>query len=174
MCFEPEINTSFNYLCSNLPSLWKPENRSIRHRKTKYQRSHFSVILLMLLSDTYISYCWVSVTEMRGMREAHIISVAQPQAMSSWSLPALLQKDDILPPHLGEMIGHRCAHDTTTTDDHLCLGRQGHRMRFGSWRTASGWGPLLPSSAASWCSDHRQQPVKHHVCQQLGDVLSLR
>lgn len=84
MCFEPEINTSFSYLlCPNLPSLWEPENRSIRHRKTKYQRFHFSVILLMLLSDTYISYCWVSITEIRGMREAHIISAAQPQAMSS-------------------------------------------------------------------------------------------
>lgn len=88
----------------------------------------------------------------------------RPTSRPVWSLPALLQKDNILPPHLGEVIGHRCAHDSPTTDDHLCLGRQGDRMRLGSWCTASGWGPVLPSLAGSLSLDHWQQPVKHHVC----------
>lgn len=51
--------------------------------------------------------------------------------MPSGSLPALLQKDNVLPPHLGQVIGHGCAHDPPTTDDHLRLGRQGDRMRLG-------------------------------------------
>lgn len=53
-------------------------------------------------------------------------------------LPALLQKDNVLPPHLGQMIGHGCAHDSPTTDDHPCLGRQGDRMCCGRRRAASG------------------------------------
>lgn len=88
-----------------------------------------------------------------------------PKPGPVWSLPALLQKDNILPAHLGEVIGHGCAHDSTATDDHLCLGRQGDRMRLGSWRTASPRRPVLPSSAGPLSPGHRQQPGKHHVCQ---------
>lgn len=89
------------------------------------------------------------------------------------SLPALLQKDDILPPHLGEVIGHRCPHDSTPTDDHPGLGRQGDRVCLGSWRAASCWGPFLPCWVGALSSNSWEPPIEHHVCHQPHDVVSL-
>lgn len=133
----------------------------------------FSVVLL-LLSASQGSYWRDDITRRRGDGGEPAQRVQRsPKPCAVWSLPALLQKDNILPPYLGQVIGHGCAHDSTTTDDHLRLGRQGDRMRLGSRRAAPPRRPVLPSSAGPLSSGHRQQPVKHHVCQQLGGVLSL-
>lgn len=133
--------------------------------KTKH-RIFASVTLLILLSNpdqqAVGNYYW---KEMEWGNPAQLVQHS-PTPCPVWSLPALLQKDNILPSHLGEVIGHGCAHDSSTTDDNLGLGRQGDRMCFGSWRTASDGGTVLPSLAGSLSSDHWQQPVEHHGCHQ--------
>lgn len=60
------------------------------------------------------------------------------------------------------MISHRGAHDSTTTDDNLCLCWQGNWMRFGcSWGASLGAGHPPPSRVSCPPLDIGQQPQKH-------------
>lgn len=130
MCRDPEIKyTLFGHSARRPPPpLSEPEDTGMTHRETPDRRFRISVILLMPLRDSEVSHC----RDMLPGGEATRLVQHGPKPCPVGSLPALLQKDNVLPAHLGEVIGHGCARDSTTTDDHPRLGRQGDRMRLGS------------------------------------------